>query len=164
MNLSLGLCHGLTIRPLGPMSENFFVNNLQIFLISQSVCPRQDYKPRLTNISLLRNFVKYGQKSFPIRSQNLRARPEPTQFECLSDGTFLGKLLVLPTNVRLDWKVIPRYKHSSLFGLIISNEEKTFYNIDTRSTAKTFITTSLSFTSPSPSFLVNTSTSSVCRI
>ncbi len=50
---------------------------------------------------------------------------------CLSDASFLGKLLVLPANVRLDWKVIARYKHSSLFGLIISNEEK-FYNIDTK--------------------------------
>jgi hypothetical protein len=27
----------------------------------------------------------------------------------------LGKLLVLPANVRLDWKVIGRDKHSSLF-------------------------------------------------
>jgi hypothetical protein len=41
-------------------------------------------------------------------------------------------LLVLPANVRLDWKVIARYKHSSLFGLIISNEGNKFYNIDTR--------------------------------
>ena len=46
------------------------------------------------------------------------------QLEDLSDASFLGKLLVLPANVRLDWKVIVRYKHSSLFGLIISNEGK----------------------------------------
>ncbi len=39
---------------------------------------------------------------------------------------------MLPANVRLDWKVIAWYKHSSLFGLIISNEGKMFYNIDTR--------------------------------
>jgi hypothetical protein len=32
----------------------------------------------------------------------LRARPEPTQLEHLSDASFLGKLLVLPANVRLD--------------------------------------------------------------
>ena len=51
--------------------------------------------------------------------------------EHLSDASFLGKLLVLPANVRLDWKVIARYKPSSLFGLIISNEEIKFYNIDT---------------------------------
>jgi hypothetical protein len=44
--------------------------------------------------------------------------------EGLSDASFLDKLLVLPTNVRLDWKVIARYKHSSLFGLIVSNKEK----------------------------------------
>jgi hypothetical protein len=62
----------------------------------------------------------------------LRARPEPTQLECLSDAPFLGKLLVLPANVRLDNKVIARYKQSSLFGLGITNEEKKFYNIDTR--------------------------------
>jgi hypothetical protein len=54
----------------------------------------------------------------------LRARPEPTQLECLSDASVLGKLLVLSANVRLDWKVIARYKHSSLFDLIISNDGK----------------------------------------
>jgi hypothetical protein len=57
----------------------------------------------------------------------LRARPEPTQLEDLSDASFLGTLLVLPTIVRLDWKVIARYRHSSLFGLIVSNEGKKFY-------------------------------------
>jgi hypothetical protein len=59
----------------------------------------------------------------------LRARPEQAQLQDLSDASFLGKLLVLPANVRLDWKGIVRYKHSSLFGLIIGNEEKKFYNI-----------------------------------
>ncbi len=54
----------------------------------------------------------------------MRARPEPAQLEDLSDASFLGKVLVLPANVRLDWKVIARYKHSSLFRLFISNEEK----------------------------------------
>ncbi len=44
----------------------------------------------------------------------------------------LGKLPVLPANVRLDWKVIARYKHSSLYGSIISNDEKKFYNIGPR--------------------------------
>ncbi len=42
----------------------------------------------------------------------------------LSDASFLSKLLVLPGNVRLDWKVIARYKHSSLLGLIVSDKEK----------------------------------------
>ncbi len=31
---------------------------------------------------------------------------------------------MLPANVRVDWKVIARYKQSSLFGLIFCNEEK----------------------------------------
>ena len=39
---------------------------------------------------------------------------------------------MLPANVRLDWKVIARHKHSSLFGLVISNEGKKFYKTDTR--------------------------------
>jgi hypothetical protein len=44
--------------------------------------------------------------------------------EDLSDASFSGKFLVLPANVRLDWKGIAKYKQSSLFGLIISNEGK----------------------------------------
>jgi hypothetical protein len=44
--------------------------------------------------------------------------------EDLSDASFLGKLLVLSANVRLNWKVIARYKHFSLFGLIIIDEVK----------------------------------------
>jgi hypothetical protein len=59
----------------------------------------------------------------------LTARPELTQLEHLSDASFLGKLLVLPANVRPDWKVIATYKYSSLFGLIISNEEKSFITL-----------------------------------
>jgi hypothetical protein len=54
----------------------------------------------------------------------LRARPKQTQLEDLSDAPFLGKLLVLTANVRLDWRVIAWYKHSSLFGLIVWNKEK----------------------------------------
>ncbi len=44
--------------------------------------------------------------------------------EDLSDAPFFGKLLVLPANVRLDWKVIARYKHSCLFSLFVSDEVK----------------------------------------
>ncbi len=62
----------------------------------------------------------------------MRARPEPTQLECLSDASFLGKLLVLPANVRLDRRVIARYKQCSLFGLVVSNEEKKFHDLVTR--------------------------------
>ncbi len=60
----------------------------------------------------------------------MKARQKPTQLECLSDASFLGKLLVFPANVRLDWKVIAKYKHYSLFGFIISNKGKKFYNIN----------------------------------
>ncbi len=60
----------------------------------------------------------------------MRASPEPTQLERLSDASFLGKLLVLPANVRLDWTVIAGYKRYSLFGLV--SKGKKFNNIDTR--------------------------------
>jgi hypothetical protein len=68
-----------------------------------------------------------------LSSQTLEfmARPEPTQLEDLSDASSLSKILVLQANVRLDWKVIARYKHSSLFDLDIGNEGKKFYNTDT---------------------------------
>ncbi len=59
----------------------------------------------------------------------MRAKPKPTQLECLSDAFFLGKLLVLPANVRLDWKVFARYKHSSLLGLIVCHEGKSFITL-----------------------------------
>jgi len=59
----------------------------------------------------------------------LRARPEPTQLEHISDASFLGKLLVLPANGRLDWKVIASYKHSSLFGLVVIDEGKSFITL-----------------------------------
>ncbi len=49
--------------------------------------------------------------------------------EDLSDASFLGKLLVLPANVRPDLKVFARCKHSSLFGLVVSNEEKSFITL-----------------------------------
>ncbi len=59
----------------------------------------------------------------------MRARQEPTQLEYLSDVSLLGKLLVFPANVRLDWKVIASYKHSSLFVLIDSYEGKFFITL-----------------------------------
>jgi hypothetical protein len=58
-----------------------------------------------------------------------KVRGNPTQLEDLSDASFLAKLLALPANVRLDWKVMARYKHSSLFGLVISYEEKSFITL-----------------------------------
>jgi hypothetical protein len=59
-------------------------------------------------------------------------RPEPTQLEHLLDASFLSKLLVLLANVRQNWKVIARYKDSSLFDLYDSSKGKKFYIIDTR--------------------------------
>ncbi len=51
--------------------------------------------------------------------------------ECLSDASFLGKFLVLPANVRLDWKVIVRYKHYSLLGIVVSDKGKSFITLTT---------------------------------
>jgi hypothetical protein len=86
-------------------------------------------------VSMLQSFFYSSLMTRPNKLEGLSletlARPEQTHLEDLSDASFLGKLLVLPAYVRLDWKVIARYKHSSLFGLIICNEEKKFYNIDT---------------------------------
>jgi hypothetical protein len=36
---------------------------------------------------------------------------------------------MLPANVGLNWKVIARYKHSSLFGLIIAMKETSFITL-----------------------------------
>jgi hypothetical protein len=42
--------------------------------------------------------------------------------------------------LRLGWKEIARYKYYNLFGLIVSNEGKKFYNIDTKAQCyKTFL-------------------------
>ncbi len=49
--------------------------------------------------------------------------------EHLSDASFLGKLLVLPANIRLDWKEIATSKHSILFGLVVSDKEKSFITL-----------------------------------
>ncbi len=94
--------------------------------------------------SMLQNFFPSSLTTRPNKLEGLsletlssqvlefEGRPEPTQWEHLSDAFFLIKLLMLPANIRLDRKVIARYKHSSLFGLVISNAGKKFYNIDTR--------------------------------
>jgi len=50
-----------------------------------------------------------------------RANPIGGTFRCFS---VLGSSLCYQQNVRLDWKLIARYKHSSLFGLIVCNEKK----------------------------------------
>jgi hypothetical protein len=53
-----------------------------------------------------------------LSSQVLEFEDKTRAEEHLSDASFLGKLLVLPANVRLDCKVIARYKDSSLLGLV----------------------------------------------
>jgi hypothetical protein len=70
------------------------------------------------------NKLEGNLETLSIGYYNLNARPEETHLEDLSYASFFGSLLMLPRNVRLDWKVIARYKHSSLLGLIISDEEK----------------------------------------
>ena len=59
-----------------------------------------------------------------IQVFEFEGKPEQTQLEDLTDASFLGKLLELPANVRLDWKVIARYKHYSLLGPVVSDEGK----------------------------------------
>ncbi len=91
---------------------------------------------KFDQVSMIQNFFPLSLTTRPNKLEGLplntlssqvfefegkaRANPIGVPFRC----SFLGKLLVLPANIRLDWKVIFRYKHSSLFGLIISNEEK----------------------------------------
>ncbi len=56
----------------------------------------------------------------------MRARPEPTQLEHLSDASFLGKLLVLTANVRLDWKVIASTNTLAYLASSLATKEKSF--------------------------------------
>jgi hypothetical protein len=41
----------------------------------------------------------------------------------------LGRLVALPTNIRLDRKSLPRTKNSSLFGTFVIYGRKKLYNI-----------------------------------
>ncbi len=59
----------------------------------------------------------------------MRARPEPTQLEHLSDATFLGKLLVFPANARLDWKVIASTNTLAYLALSTVTKEKSFITL-----------------------------------
>jgi hypothetical protein len=47
------------------------------------------------------------------------------------DSFPMGWLWPFPQILRPDWKGFPRDKPSSLIGLVISDEGKKFYNIDT---------------------------------
>ncbi len=59
----------------------------------------------------------------------MKARPEPTQLEGLSDASFLGKLLVLPANVGLDWKVIASTNTLAYLASSTVTKEKSFIRL-----------------------------------
>jgi len=50
----------------------------------------------------------------------------------LSGAPFYGRLLALPTNIRLDWKRNVSHKHSSLLRKFVKYGQKKFYNIGPR--------------------------------
>jgi hypothetical protein len=90
-------------------------------------------------VLILSNFFPLSLMAMPYKLERLFLETLSSQvldFEGKSRANpigahfILGKLLVLPANVRLDWKVIASYNHSSLFGLVVSDEGKKFYNID----------------------------------
>jgi hypothetical protein len=54
-----------------------------------------------------------------------RANPIGAAF----NASFLGKLLVLPANVSLDWKVNARYKHSSFLASLSATKETSFITL-----------------------------------
>ncbi len=59
----------------------------------------------------------------------MRARPEPAQSEYLSDASFIGKLLVLPAIVRLDWKVIASSNTLAYLASLTVTKEKCFITL-----------------------------------
>jgi hypothetical protein len=59
----------------------------------------------------------------------LRARLQSTQLEDLSDASFLGKLLVLPANVRLDWKVFAIANTLVYLASSSATKEKSFITL-----------------------------------
>ncbi len=59
----------------------------------------------------------------------MRARPEPTQLEHLSDASVLGKLLAFPANVRQDRKVIASTNTLAYLASSIVTKEKCFITL-----------------------------------
>ncbi len=55
--------------------------------------------------------------------------PKPTQWEHLSDASFLDKLLVFPANVRLDWKVIASTNTLAYLPSSTVTKEKSFITL-----------------------------------
>jgi hypothetical protein len=56
-------------------------------------------------------------------------RPELTQLEDLSDASFLGKLLVLPANVKLDWKVFTGANTRAYLASLSATNKKSFITL-----------------------------------
>jgi len=54
---------------------------------------------------------------------------EPTELEQLSDASLLGKLLVLPANVRLDWKIIASTNALAYLAASSATKEKRFITL-----------------------------------
>ncbi len=65
---------------LGPMLKTFYIRNLRVFVISLSVCPWKDFPAE-----------------FDVRG----LRFLPRQGEHFSGAILLGRLLILPENIRL---------------------------------------------------------------
>ncbi len=73
----------------------------------------------------------------------MRARPEPTQLEHLSDASFLGKLLVFPANVRLGWKVIAGTNTPAYLASLTVTKEKCFITLTPGVNAKKHFTAAI---------------------
>ncbi len=83
----------------------------------------------------------------------MRARPEQTKLEDLTHASVLVKLLVLPANVRLDWKVIARYKHSAYLALSSTTKKKSFIALTPGVTVIRLVLLSLIFANKSGAYL-----------
>jgi hypothetical protein len=68
-----------------------------------------------------------------------------TQLEQVSNASFLGKLLVFPPNVRLDWKVNASYKHWFIWPTTSVTKKERFYEIETKMTRRRLLTVKVEF-------------------
>ncbi len=75
----------------------------------------------------LNKLERLSSETLSSRVLEFEGKAGPTQLEHLSDTSFL----VFLENVRPDRKVSASYKHSSLFGLVVSGKGKKFCNINT---------------------------------
>ncbi len=95
------------------LSQTLHISNLQCFRVHT---PRaQCYKTFLRhNLSLA---------SFPSLVLCFQVRPEPTRAKPLSDDILQGRLLVLPTNIRIIWN------DSSLLRKFVNCSRKKFFRV-----------------------------------